>query len=203
MTDPRPPKRTNATARNRGARELNRYDAATKPQMPNQGNAVLHQAKSLAWPAGRQTRPGACCDTLPRGTAQTCRKQPQIDNPQSTRANYITPINGVMGCGVNCLRANSIPLLVPPFKNGGCHVGYADLMLGGEAKLDQLCGISHREAKSIRRLTKAYQQRLADRLRKGLLAWFQCGLCGAMRLDPAGSIDGRRPICFDCQSVAD
>jgi len=213
MTDPQPPKRTNATALHRGARKLQGY-AATKPHFPIQGNGVSHQAESPVWPDSRRPQPDASRGTLRQGTGRNASLQSWPAYPQTNRTTTMFTCVDVRKSCVSSMNVNRVPLLVLtsehdnsplvlPFKNGGCYLGNANLMLGFEAESDRIRFMPSRNTKYIRYHTKAYRERLVNRLREGLLSWFQCGICGAMRLDPAGWIGKRRPICFDCQAVAD
>lgn len=131
-------------------------------------------------------------------------------NPQT---NIVTRVDARGFC-VSSMDANRPSLLVLtfehdnllsvlPLKNGGSYLGNADLMLGGEAESSRARRIPSRNTNYIKHMTKAYRKRLAERCRQGLLPWFQCGICGQLSLDPAGSLEGGRPICFDCLAVAD
>jgi len=153
---------------------LNRYDAATKPQMSKQGNAVLHRAKSLAWPASRQTRLRTCCSTLWRWTERIGRTRSQVVSPRSNHADHITKRNRVMDFHGSNMCANRVSLLGLPFKKdfslldlpcekGRCHIGNADLMLVGEAESDRVHRMPQRETKYRKAIT---ERRLATRLER-------------------------------------
>jgi hypothetical protein len=48
-----------------------------------------------------------------------------------------------------------------------------------------------------------YRRRLVRRWRRGLLHPFRCVRCGNLALDPLGWDGPERPICADCEAVAD